>query len=336
MPIQHAPKGPRSPSKKTPGIRTLALVAVLMLGGCAQLPKPETEEEKVRAELRQREQEAARPTNLCRPDPGTPFSLRKKVLVLAMPVDKPLQAADLPGITTLWPNALSQRLEQTDRFLFRDGTAHSLDPLGNIAQQVTTLARHFDAQFVIAGRLNTLAIQRRENQSGLTKYVPIVSRDKRMIESSLELYDGFNGTLIARRHLGVNVTGDTEYRGQGPLRGEFFDTPLGVEVDKLLTEQSRALEDEMACLPMQARVTRIQGAIAVIDAGFTSNLKPGDSLRLYLRPPTSVAQHASRSGNTEKLHGTLVIDEVFPESARGHLDGGFPTEWKHEAVVRAW
>lgn len=316
--------------------RSAALFALCLgLTACAQLPVVQTEEERLRTELAEQERQAARTASLCRPEPGNPFSLRKKVLMLSMPVDSPMQAADLPGIATHWPRALQQRLHATDRFLLRDGTAFALDPQRNAQEQVTALARQFDAQFVIAGAFNTLGTHPGAISLGPLKPIPLPIKNERVLETTLTVYDGFSGAPITRlQHRGA-VEGQVEYRGNSPMRGVFFDTPFGQAVDKLLTEQSESLEDELACLPMQARVIQVRDGKVRIDAGFTSNIQPGTRLRLLLNDGNLLAP-GGQALSTEKPLGDVVIERVFPEHAVGKLDSSLSPEWRGSAYVRSW
>ncbi len=74
------------------GVTLAAICATLT--GCALKPAFQAEdEEKTSAAKAQQARQAMRPSSVCSPLQGNPFAMRKKVLVLALPVQKPLEAA---------------------------------------------------------------------------------------------------------------------------------------------------------------------------------------------------------------------------------------------------
>lgn len=311
--------------------RWLALaVAGAVLTGCAALPMTRSADDQAQSVEPMRQ--AARPSALCSAQPGSPFAFRKKVLVLALPVQRPSEAADLPDLAVAWSSALQQRLQGTDRFLVRNGNTHYLDHADNVRKQIIALAQQFDAQFVIAGRITSVGRQPARIELGQLGAIPQPFGERRTVQTELEVFDGHFGTRLKQLAYSTEVQGAVENRGSGTLRGDFFRTPLGEAVAGMLDRQAEDIADELACLPMQARIVRIRSHEVHIDAGFTSNLSPGDQMRVLQR----VGFFGGEGGQTDQAVGNLVIKQVFPESAVGYLEGEVPPDWRFNGFVRAW
>lgn len=315
--------------------RAASLALALALGACAPIQPMQTDEERMRAALAEQARQEKRPSRLCPAEPGSPFAFRKKVVMLSMPLARPLEGADLPGITTSWPQALQQRLQDTDRLLVRDGSAFLIDPAGDVRRQVVQLARRFDAQFVIAGRIDALGVLRGRIDLGPLRPIPQPFDDLRVIETTLAIHDGLTGALVRELHHRTEIRGQVDNRSAHAMQGDFFHTPLGQSIATLLTRQSEDVEDELACLPMMARVVHTQGHLLHINAGFTSNLELGSRLRLFQRQPGPAGPDGEGQW-IEKPYGELVVTQIQPESAIGHLDSSLRPDPQASLYVRAW
>lgn len=314
-------------------LRALLAVAVLGLSACANLPQPLAAEEEAR--------QAARVANLCRAEPGTAFALRKKVLVLAMPLARPAEAADLPGISTAWPRALRDKLASSAHFLVRDGSAHALDPEVDIVPQITRLARRFDAQFVIAGHIDSLAIRpgqvefKHLSELSRLRPIPLTMLDKRSLVTHFDLYDGHSGAQLARLQQQQVLATEVGNRSADVMQGVFFDSPLGQALAAMLEQQFEEIEDELACLPMMAAAHPLPGGRVSIAAGFSSGLQPGMRLRLFLEQVLPVSALMKQPQANRPL-GEVLVEQVYPEHAVARLESGPQSEWQGPAVVRAW
>jgi hypothetical protein len=276
--------------------------------------------------------QAMRPSTVCGPQHGNPFALRKKVLVLALPVQKPFDAIDLPGLATAWSSALQQRMQKSDRYLIRNGGNHAINPHDNLRQQISTLAQQFDAQIVVAGQITNLGIHQSRIGLGSLGSLPRPFGDIRVIETELDIYDGQTGTRLNRLNHTTEIKGDVKNTSGSTLRGGFFQIPLGVAVDALLNKQVEDLQDEIACLPLQARIVLTTQKEVHIDVGYTSNIKPDDRLRILQREGFP----SSEGLQSEKSVGHLVIKKVYPETAVGQVESENQPDWKLNGFVRAW
>jgi hypothetical protein len=291
----------------------LIALAGLLGAGCAQLSAPPPEEDVQR--------QAQRPSAQCTGKQGSPFSYRKKILVLPFPVVRPSEAVDVPDLSRLWSRALQARLHATDRFLIRDGGAYRIDPTRDIRPQVQALARQFDVQFVVTGNLLGLATEH--------------ASDRRVVSTEIQIHDGPRGEPMKQLAHEAEILGQVEHDGSPVPDGLFFRTPLGTALARLIQRQGEDIEDELACLPMQANILSADLREVHIDAGFNSNLVPGDRLRVFLRRHWSVTPDG-RVVWQEESPGALVIKKVLPEASVGLLDAEEVPDWHAHGTVRAW
>lgn len=337
MPSSLVPTRPPRPATRpsSHGLRKLlVLSAAAIVSSCAQLPSVEDAEARQRAELAEQARQAARPSSICSAAPGSPFAFKKKIAVLNMPLTRPTSAADLPGISSQWSNALQQQLNASQRFLVRDGSRYQLDPGSALRQQLATLAQQLDAQFIIAGRIESLHTSRGQLTLGPLKPLPLPHQDKRLVVTAIDIFDGGTGSLIKTLSYEDEVQGSIDNRGT-TLQRDFFTTPFGAAIGKMLERQREDIEDELACLPMQARIVRMLRHEAQIDAGFSSNIVPGDRLKIY-RSLGNTNISSIQVNRGEEMLGELLIRKVFPESSSGHIDGPVSAELESGGYVRAW
>ena len=312
------------------GITLVAICA--SLAGCALKPVLQSEEEKTSATKAEQARQAMRPSTVCSPQQGNPFAMRKKVLVLALPVQKPLEAIDLPGLATAWSNALQQRLQKSDRYLLRNGSQHAINLNDDLRKQITALAEKYDAQIVIAGQITSLGMHQGRIGLGSLGSLPQPFGDMRVIETELDVYDGQAGTRLKRLHHKAEIHGEVKNTSGSTLGGDFFRIPLGIAVNDLLERQMEDLQDELACLPLQARIVLTAQKEVHIDVGYTSNMKISDRLRILQR----VGFPSSEGVQSEKTVGYLQLKQVFPETSVGQIEGEVTPDWQMNGFVRAW
>ncbi len=315
--------------------RLFIALALVFTAGCAHLPDIQTEEEHAAQQLAEQARQAARPSKQCSGKQGSPFSYRKKLLVLPLAIARPTEAADLPDLYRVWTRALQARLQATDRFLLKDGSAYRIDPAREVRSQVQALAHQNNAQFVVTGDILGLGIERGSIPLGPLGKLPHSGNDSRVASTAIQIYDGSSGELLKQLDHMAEIKGAVDHDGSPVAEGAFLSTPLGTGLAPLIQRQSDDIEDELACLPMQANILRADLREVHIDAGFTSNLVPGDRLRAYLRRQWSVTPDG-RIVWHEESPGEVVIKKVMPETAVGLLDAEAVPTWRDSGSVRAW
>jgi len=326
----------------------LVLILVMLLAGCARFPALETNEELAQKEVAKLAEQAkrdARPASQCATKPGTPFALRKKILLLTFPIERPIEAADLPDLSRTWSRELQERLRASDLFNVADGSGYNLDSAGNIRQQIIDLAQQHGVQFVLTLKIMAAEFLPSQIRFDSPRSFMQSLSDQRSFMTEIQIFDGQNGALLKMLTHNKQMQGNVVNKTRQSLRGSFFETPLGKHIVDLITQQSEDIEDELACLPMQARVVRIDWRDIHIDVGFTSKLSAGDQLRLYRRHSWSVSPKGYNQWQ-EDPHGEIVIRRVFPESAIGQwksdeegkteLPSDQPPDSNFEGIVRSW
>lgn len=145
----------------------------------------------------------------------------------------------------------------------------------------------------------------------------------RRLEIEILLYDGYSGILLKRlRAQGtadglVTVGRDKSFGSQN-----FYSTDFGKTVNQVLDTLVHQLEETAACLPLNARVVKVEGKTAYIDAGTQQNLRPGDSLTLFApdrNTPVFSGDNNIPLGLPEQPLGTIVIKTVQPKFAIGEI-----------------
>jgi len=315
-------------------IAQTSLVGVaLWLSACSALPPPQVSRAQA-AETATVQPQSVEPA--CALGRNGAPAYRKKIAVLAMPPLHGHEAHDLPGIQVEWSRELQRRLHNSERFVVSDASGYQLDHSRDLAEQARVLARHFNVQFVVAGRLTSLAMQKRQRKFGPLEPLHNPFADSRMLQSELEIYDGLTGARIARRQQGETVRGLGVVNPQDvAVEGGFYRTKLGEAIGEMIDGQSAAVAEELACLPFSARIVGADSRGIRIDAGADNNLRVGDQLQLVQYRTV----HLAGGGGSEwrdKDYGTLTIREVLPDSAVGLPDGTPQPDWRFGGVARAW
>jgi hypothetical protein len=182
------------------------------------------------------------------------------------------------------------------------------------------------------GQITSLGMHQGRIGLGSLGSLPQPFGDMRVIETELDVYDGQTGTRLKRLQHETDIQGEVKNTSGSTLRGDFYRIPLGIAVNSLLERQMEDLQDELACLPLQARIVLTAQKEVHIDAGYTSNMKPGDRLRILQREGFP----SSEGVQSEKTVGYLLLKRVFPETAIGQVEGEETPDWQLNGFVRAW
>lgn len=269
----------------------------------------------------------------CAPDPGTPFSYKKTILV-AGTIDVPDLARDLPGLASLTSQRLQTHLDALGRFNVFATHDSSFESMGSgTAGRVRQLGREYDAQFVVKLDLEDLSLQ----PSGGWFDELLGGSDQRNVQMRLYIYDVEYGALFHSQQYQRTVSGDlVGFPGNGRIVSiPWFDTDLGKQVDEMLEAMSMQINQSLACVPFSAEVTSVKGNDIHINAGFLHGFRSGDTLRVYRRSDILVPQEREEQGEDD---GWIKVHTVFPNHsiASKALEGTGGYGVDIGDVVRAW
>lgn len=293
--------------------------------------------------------EPTRTFNKCVTSKNKP-NYRYKVAVTPFHVLKPIQVQDLGDPWGELARELTRKLESSDGFLpSLTARMPAFDPVtGNFdtftnREVIRQIALETNAQFVIVSQLIDAGV----GQNGIEPYfgwagdengrrVEAVFPDggfaagvkaeakTRRFETELFLFDGLSGALIARHRLSGIAHGQVKPNNAQPLGGAAFaNTDLGRTVEKVLRDMVARVQDETRCLPFTANIVRLDNNQAVIDAGTTTRLQPGDRLNIYRKQGAWITTLDTPQflGIAEQAAGTFVIERVQPQFASGRIIG---------------
>ncbi len=293
--------------------------------------------------------EPTRTFNKCVTTKNKP-NYRYKVAVTPFHVLKPIQVQDLGDPWSELARELTRKLESSDGFLpTLTARMPAFDPVtGNFdtftnRDVIRQIALETNAQFVIVSQLIDAGVGKNGAKpyvgwagdeggrrieavfpdGGFAAGVRAEARTRRF-ETELFLFDGLSGALIARHRLSGVAQGDVKPSREQPLGGAAFaTTDLGRTVEKVLRDMVTRVQDETRCLPFTANIVRLENNQAVIDAGTTTRLQPGDRLAIYRKQGAWITTLDTPQflGIAEQAAGTLVIERVQPQFASGRVIG---------------
>lgn len=316
----------------------LMMVIALLLGGCIKrpiMPPPERVEPAPEASL------VPVPRELCSAEQGAAYGYLKRTTLVGFVVDSPMQAVDLKGIESAYPRELLRRLNLEQRLILSERSdirlaSHSLGLLGErdrgADRQVVQLAEEVGSQFVISGHLFDLTPSYHDDV-----IMTALKWPKRQLGVEIVVYDGYSGVVLARHHYREEVEGEVDMRPYLPFQGQFFATEYGQAFERVLRRQVEDIVNDLACLPMQARIIKIDGKQLHIDAGTASLLRPGGQL-VVMRQRVEGFDLRGRPFEQQRPYGKLVLQRLYPDTAVGELvlEGGRVEELRPSDIVRAW
>ena len=271
--------------------------------------------------------QAARPVAICRPDPGSPFAYRKTLWVADAEEPSLRQSAGLRGFGIAWTNGLKAMLAASERFLVVESYSATA-PLELSPASSQALGSRVGAQFILATRVSSIDVQDQTLLSLAGVRVPGFQRVYR-VRLEYALYDAAQGFLLARFGDDLSVTAPRSESARVGAVG-FQDTVWGQELARVLAHQVEAIEDELACLPLQTPVLSVSDGTLRFAAGFLNGISPGDTMRVYVRQRQS-------GGWVETASAPITISEVFANVSHARVPTALSgTQWLHESWVRAW
>jgi hypothetical protein len=267
---------------------------------------------------------------------GVPFVFKKKLALTRFDLAKPGDAVDLPDFGRFYAQSLIAELGD-DRFIVSDASALSLSSFISgmsepSSRQIIDIARRLSVQFVVVGAIQDISVSK---ESGLLNAALL--RKRRNLTVNIKMYDGYSGVLVAEKRFSAHGLGSVGFdRHLSSLGAAFFESDFGQAVRMAQQEQALAIKEALACLPMIARVTRVDAKGVYFDAGGASLIRPGDKFKLIRRVEAEKSLSKGPLYQDER-YGDLEIKAVYPQGGRGQLtDDVMHGGVSPGDLIRAW
>lgn len=290
----------------------------------------------------------------CNADDNPKFAYRKRVAVLPMGLQQRMQAVDMPYIERDYAQELLQRFSRESLIPF-DATSQYVPPAAGLrqlmsAEQVRTMAKSLDVQFLVVGQLLDLSFDQTNTHTidlalGLKAWKNLARETYQRATDSywrelhvvIELYDGPSGALIKRdMHRGGanHFVSTQQYSGLDSNR--FWRSDYGQLLSNVLNQQAQLIERQVECMPMRAQVVSVNDGHIEINVGLDALLLPGDKLKLFHRAPTGQVRDSARAYRWQYF-GEVTVAGVFPLRAVALLSEDLPRDIVREGdIVQAW
>ncbi len=280
---------------------------------------------------------------------------RRKVLLSHFWIQHPTQTLDLDRFPEGIQIEMVRRLNDSDQFLPQrspgvavfDLQPQVFDPLLQ-PDRVREMARLYSTQFIVAGIVRdtsfsgeryTLASgsEIRNGERKIVANFPMLNfaqvgvkavPAERRFDMDLFVFDGVSGALVNRHRIAGKTRGEVVQSlssGLGTLG--FIETDYGRLVDDKLQEASRLVSQDLNCIPFSSKITRVEKNSVYIDAGYTSNVRPGDTFDVFrvspaVMPIDSTSYFPSmRLGLPEEKVGVYTVKQVQPLFSLGTVSG---------------
>jgi hypothetical protein len=297
--------------------------------------------------------EAAKPVaKAMRCDNG---AYRRKVLVSHFWIEHPAQTQDLDRFPEGIQTELVRQLHESEQFLPQrapnvgvfDLVPQTFDPLLQ-PERVREMARLYSVQFIIGGIVRdtsfsgerytvTHGTDLRPGERKAVASIPILNFAQvgvkavpasRRFDMDLFVFDGVSGALVNRHRIAGKANGEV-VQEIGTALGTvgFTETDYGRLVDEKLRAATSLVSQDLNCIPFSAKITRVEKNSVYIDAGYTSNVRPGDTLQVYRISSNAMPIDAAsylpnmRLGMPEEQVGQFTVSQVQPLFSQGTVKG---------------
>lgn len=251
---------------------------------------------------------------------------KKKIVVTAFFIHPAAtgQIQDIDDIAQGFPNELVRGLEQGGKFLGRRSPnllAYSSQSEAPSFQLLRQMANENDAQFVVSGTINFAGTSKE------SKYWGLVTNEKRHIQIDVSVFDAVSGSLIAKKRVD-KVSDDNAPMGRDLSFGSaaFYTSPFGRVMRAALKDATSFVEQELAPLPMMARILKISDQQVFFDAGASSLVAQGDlgvaiayDDELPVKTLSSLQANLQHVGLPLSRVGSLNTVQVFPNFSVAEL-----------------
>lgn len=275
---------------------------------------------------------------------------RKTIAVAPFLLMQAGQADDLDNPGQGVPNELLRRLEASKRLLptvnananVFGGTA-SAAPLQADPEAIKQVALNTNSQFVLTGRVLDTSVSARQTRPywgwqsadngsphfgvalpGSTLGAGVAQQaTQRRFEIELQIYDGATAVLLARQTLQQEASGKVATSSRQAFGSSgFLASDYGRAVDRVLNDATSAIDNTLACLPLTAKIVKIDGSRIYLNAGGLQQLRPGDTLTVYKKQtnkPVSLPETNEALGIPETPAASASIVQVQPRFAIAEL-----------------
>nr|WP_314899752.1 flagella assembly protein FlgT middle domain-containing protein [uncultured Deefgea sp.] len=280
---------------------------------------------------------------------------RRKVLISYFWIEHPAQTQDLDRFPEGIQIELVRRLNDSDQFLpvrspgvaVFDLQPQVFDPLIQ-PERVREMARLYSTQFIVAGIVRDTSFsgerytvaygnEIRNGERKTVSSLPILNFAQvgvkavpaaRRFDMDLFVFDGVSGALVNRHRLAGKASGEVVQSLSSGLGTEgFSETAYGQLVDSKLQEATVLVGKDLNCIPFSAKIIRVEKNAVYIDAGYTSNVRPGDTFQVFRISPIAMPIDSAsylpsmRLGMPEEKVGVYTVSQVQPLFAQGTVQG---------------
>lgn len=275
---------------------------------------------------------------------------RKTIAVAPFLLMQAGQADDLDNPGQGVPNELLRRLEASKRLLPTVnantnvfGGAASAATLQADPEAIRQVALNTNSQFVLTGRVLDTSISARQTRPywgwqgadsgsqhlgvalpGSTLGAGVAQQaTQRRFEIELQIYDGATAVLLARHTLQQEASGKVATGSRQTFGSSgFLASDYGRAVDRVLNDATTAIDNTLTCLPLTAKIVKVDGSRVYLNAGGLQQLRPGDTLTVYRKQtnkPVSLPETNEALGIPETPAASASIVQVQPRFAIAEL-----------------
>ncbi|MCU7554956.1 flagellar assembly protein FlgT [Alteromonas sp. ASW11-19] len=180
---------------------------------------------------------------------------------------------------------LATRLQRHFRHFTENVTLKYIAPYSaqwnqsSVVNQAPVLARQSKSQYVLAGMITDLSVDR-PTHSSLAFWKD--GSAYRHFGFSLRLLDGMNGGALLEKEYTVDAAWDFDRFAEIDVASaQFWQSHYGMAIDDALENVVRDISDAVACQPLTGRVLQVAGQRVEVSLGRDHGLQVGDELYLY-------------------------------------------------------
>ncbi|MDR8524499.1 flagellar assembly protein FlgT [Shewanella fidelis] len=230
------------------------------------------------------------------------------------------------GNLGLFEQNLSERLAETLTQQSNTGfpLVHANERL-DIAQELvnvrgyrlpTWLGEITDSQYILLPEIIDISTEPFTSTLGLWDNDPL-----RTFQIRVSLFHAISGEKIWSQQ--YSETAEWEFKRQQTVNSNselFWQSEYGEAIDRVLTQVSHDIDDNLNCRPLLGQIVSRQGKRIIINLGRDHGLRVGDKLQLVLQQNMPDRLDNMRAV-ASKSRASITIDQVSQQSATAELKG---------------